>query len=234
MTPRSRNVLLTATIVPALSALVLAGPEETSSRRTISVSGTAMGYAPPDIVQWSLDLESNGKGLLETKAASDQQVMRILEVCKAYAITNEDIDIGVLRVGDVKPGDPAKAADPQLYFKATRTMTVRQRNLHHFGDLLRAFAPAKGMGFRYCFVSSKIDQLTRETLVKATRVAKEKAQAMAAVADARLGQVVRIDEHLPEGKQVPAEQVPVDITSAAFGADSIALTATVFAVFELQ
>jgi uncharacterized protein YggE len=179
-------------------------------------------------------LDSSGKDLMEAKEQSDQQVKALLDVCKQKGIQGADVDVGVVRISDSRTSDAAGHLDPNKPFTVTRVVTLRERDLRQFTAILETLSRGRATRVRYNVVSSKTDDVTRDTLVKATQAAKDKAAAMVGVLGARLGKVLRIDEYPPSGQNIPDEKVPVDQGSSAFGADAEKVRITVYVTFEIQ
>lgn len=202
--------------------------------RTIAVSGTAVGYIPIDTVLWNVTLQAAGKDVVEAKASSDEQVKGLADACALKGVQAADIVIGIVRIQDARTDPKAEAHDPEKLFAVTRVVTIRQRDPRLFSEMLEMLSRGKGMRVKYDVVSSKTDQIVKETMVKATEAAKDKATAMVAALGARLGNVLTIDEYPPAGWNTPDESVPIDQGATAFGADAEKVRITMFVTFEIQ
>jgi uncharacterized protein YggE len=229
---RCLSVLLT------VLALAVTGTGATEEKqpppRTVSVSGSAVGYVPADTILWNVTLQTAGKDVVEAKAASDEQVKGLTDACAKRGVQVSDIVVGIVRIQDARVDEKVETRDPARPFNVTRIVTVRQRDPRLFSEMLEMLSRGKGIRTRYNVVSSKTDQVTKETIVKATEAAKDKATAMATVLGARLGSVLTINEYPPAGWNTPDDSVPIDQSSAAFGADAERVRITVFVTFELQ
>jgi len=229
--------LVVALMIGALSVSVsvkAATEEKKPAARTVSVSGTAVGYIPADTILWNVTLQTAGKDVVEAKASSDEQVRGLTEACAKRGGQGADIVVGFVRIQDARIDEKAESRDPLKPLAVTRVVSIRQRDPRLFPEMLEMLSRGKGIKVRYNVVSSKADQITKETLVKATEAAKDKATAMATVLGARLGNVLAINEYPPEGWNTPDENVPIDQNSAAFGADAEKVRITVFVTFEIQ
>jgi uncharacterized protein YggE len=212
-----------------------AEPQPQPPPRTITVTGRAIGYVPKDTVIWTIGLEATGKDVSDTKKAGDLQVKAVTDTCTARGILPADIDPGLIRLVDTRlQNEKSDAADSKRPMLATRSVTVRQRDVLKFNDLLEALSHDKSNRIRYVFVCSKRDEVMRETITLATQAAREKAAAMATVAGAQLGRPLTIDEYSPPKLNIPDASVPVDRDTPAFGVDTEKIIMTVYATFELQ
>jgi len=203
--------------------------------RTISVTGTAVGFVPADAIIWNITLKSTGTELSEVKALSDKQVKWIVDELTKKGIQGSDMVIGIPKIQDARLAEDGRTAqDISKHLSLSRTVTVRQRDPKQFAGILDVLTRGTGYTMNYTVVSSKTEQITKETMVKATQAAKDKASAMAAVLGAKIGNVLSINEYPPAGWKVPDETVPIDENSSAIGADAEKVRTTVFVTFELQ
>lgn len=202
--------------------------------RTISVSGTAVGYMQADTVLWDIQTEADGDSLASAKTASDASVQKVAEICGRHGIAVADIAVGAVAVKDARvkqaEADPAGSRTFRLF----RTITVRQRDSKTFTELLGQLGDQLNVRVKFTFVSSKSDQVARETLVRAGKAAQEKAAALASVLGSKLGRVLTINEYAPPGVTPKDADIPVDVSTPDFGANTRTICITVFCTFELQ
>jgi uncharacterized protein YggE len=224
------------TLMVLLAALAAkAAPEgQTPPPRTISVSGSAVGYVPQDTILWDITLQTAGKEVVDAKASSDDQVKELTSACLKKEIQGADIAVGIVKIRDARLGEGTGASDPAKPLNVTRVITVRQRDTRLFSEMLEMLSRGKGTKVHYRVVSSRAAQVTRDTTVKATAAAKDKAAAMAAVLGAQIGNVLTINEYPPVGWNTPDENVPIDQSSASFGADAEEIRITVYVTFQIQ
>jgi len=216
-----------------VAAPASAKQQEPPPPRTITVTGRAIGYIPKDTVIWTITIENSGKDVGVAKAASDQQVKTITDACKAKGVQPADIDAGLIRLVDTR-STASVAADPQKPIQATRNVTVRQRDVLKFNELLDILSRDKSNRIRYVFLSSSRDDVMRDSVIRATQAAREKASAMANVAGAKLGRPLTIDEYPPPKLNISDASVPVDSDTPAFGVDAEKVITTVYVTFELE
>lgn len=197
----------------------------TNAVSTVSVTGTAVGWIPNDVVIWTLTMEATDKDILRAKEKSEERVKTLTELFRQKGVLNTDMVVGFTQMKDAEGGGGVTV---------TRTVTVRQRDLSKFTQTLEALPQAGRMQMKYAVGSSKRAEITRETMNKAVEAAKDKAAAMASVAGAKLGRPLTISEYPPPGWNVSPETLIVDVPSTAFGADTERIMITIYATFELE
>lgn len=227
MNARLISILLLCGALSLAARAAVPGDTDPQSR-TISVTGTAFSYERYDMIMWTISLEDAGASVNEAKTASDQHVQTIIDALKQLGIPAADIYAGLTNIQGGEGVEAARAV------KAVREMSVRQRTGASLNDMLRTLSMSARGKFRYEFMSSKMKETVQATLVKAVRAAKEKAGAMAAAADAKLGRTLLISEYPPAGWTVREDSIPVDAPTENFGADMQKVGMTVYAVFEIQ
>lgn len=203
--------------------------------RTISVSGSAISYIPADTILWTVTLQTGANDVTEAKVLSDTQVKELVDVCAKKNIPAQDISAGLFKIQDTRLEENAALRnDAGKLFTVTRIATIRQKDPTIFPDMLSMLSKAKGVKVRYNIVSSKTDQITKETMVKATEAAKNKATAMVTSLGAQLGKVISINEYPPIGWNIPESNVPVDQSSTVFAAEAEKVRITVYVTFEIE
>lgn len=201
--------------------------------RTISVSGCATGYIQPDAILWTVVSIATGKNMLGAKEVSEQQVKVLLDGCAKKGIQGADVSLGMIKIQDALSGNVESAQDHPNRFTVSRTITLRQRELQIFHEMLSQLSKGNGK-VSYKFYCSRVDKITRETLLRATLAAKEKASAMATVLGATLGPVLNISEYAPTNTVIKPETVIIDDSSPVYTDEAEKINISVFATFELQ
>jgi uncharacterized protein YggE len=227
--------LIALTITSWSMAAEKQADEKKTVARTISVSGSAISYIPADTILWTVTLQTGANDVAEAKVLSDTQVKELVDVCAKKNILAQDIAAGLFKIQDTRIEENAALKnDGGKLFIVTRIATIRQKDVTIFPDMLSMLSKAKGLKVRYNIVSSKTDQITKETLVKATEAAKNKATAMVTSLGAQLGKVISINEYPPIGWNIPESNVPVDQSSAVFAAEAEKVRITVYVTFEIE
>ena len=217
-------------------ACAQAAPEATAvppKPRTISVSGCAIGYVQPDAVLWTIVCEAKGKNLLGAKTVSEEQVKTLIDACAKKGVQGADVSLGLISIKDASMGHTESLQDSAERFTVARTITLRQRDIQAFHDLLATVSMGTGK-VSYKLYCSRVDKITRDTLLRATQAAKEKAKAMASALGASLGPVLTVSEFAPTNIVAKAEDAIVDDSSSVFSAEAEKVCVVVYAIFELQ
>jgi uncharacterized protein YggE len=234
-----KHCLIVSVILLTITSWSIAAEKQTDEKkpvaRTISVSGSAISYIPADTILWTVTLQTSANDVAEAKVLSDTQVKELVEVCAKKSIPAQDISAGLFKIQDTRLEENAALRnDSGKLFAVTRIATIRQKDPTIFPDMLSLLSKAKGIKVRYNIVSSKTDQITKETMVKATEAAKNKATAMVTSLGAQLGKVISINEYPPIGWNIPESNVPVDQSSAVFAAEAEKVRITVYVTFEIE
>ena len=234
-----KHRLIVALIALTITSWSMAAEKQADDKkpvaRTISVSGSAVSYIPADTILWTVTLQTGANDVAEAKVLSDTQVKELVDVCAKKNILAQDIAAGLFKIHDTRLEENAGMKnDAGKLFTVTRIATIRQKDPTLFSDMLSMLSKGKGLKVRYNIVSSKTDQITKETLVKATEAAKNKATAMVTSLGAQLGKVISINEYPPIGWNIPESNVPVDQSSAVFAAEAEKVRITVYVTFEIE
>ena len=149
-----RNIVMIIAFTTSLAAWAASEPQQPPPR-TISVSGSSVGYIPKDTILWDITFRSAGRDLLDAKAASDQRLKDLLEVCAAQGIQGSNVVASIPKIQDARQNSTDVAGEPGKPFVVTRIVTLRQQDLRRFTELLDALSHAKNFKVHYQAVSSK-------------------------------------------------------------------------------
>jgi len=210
--------------------------------RSVSVSGTVQTKIAPDRIVWRISLTDTDKNLRAAKTANDQSVKAVLALRDKLEIAEGDLETGQVRIEREYERSERGQRGAFKHFAVHRSITIRQRELNRFDEYLDSLVASAEMEVDFSFESSKIHDVRAETRLKALTAAKNKAQAMAEVVGAKLGEVLTIKEHpenrsfdSPWSNSVSVQSMPsVDSASDTFVPGAISVSITVYAVFELE
>jgi len=210
--------------------------------RSISVSGTAQVRTAPDHIVWGISLTDNDKDLSAAKKRSDEKVKAVLGLRKKLEVGEEDIETGPIYVRREYERDLHGNPGNFKYFVVSRSVTIRQRDLKRFDEFLESLVSSAEMEVSFNFGSERILDIRAETRLKALKLAKDKAAAMAAVVGAKLGPVLTINEHLQnEGWRSYASNASytvsrpdADVATGTFAPGAMTEQVTVYATFALE
>ncbi len=159
----------------------------------INVSGEAEVRIMPDEVILRLGVETSDKNLAKAKQLNDQIVTRVQAVAKRYGIPAERVQTDYLNI-EPRYNDGYTQREFVGYF-AHKTVVITLRDLTKFEDVLSALLESgvnyvHGIEFRTTNLRKYRDQ-ARELALQAAR---EKATAMAAALDQKIGEPRSIQE----------------------------------------
>lgn len=216
--------------------------------RTISVTGTAEIQTAPDIIAWSIRLVDHNPDLQVAKQANDAKLERILALREPLALEPGDLETGHVRIQrEFERGQHGQQGDFR-HFTVSRHVTIRQRDLQRFDDFLDKLVASAEMEVSFTYDSTRMHEVRARTRLEATRIAQEKARAMAEVLGAQVGPVLAINEHRPDhtaqvyglrgqnnfASYDPGSRPVVDLAVGRFAPGAIDVQVTVYTTFLLQ
>ncbi len=225
-------------------ALATSLPAANGTPRTISVSGTVDAQAAPDQIVWSIHLSDFNPDLQQAKAENDARIAAVLALRKKLDIAEGDIETGYLNIRRIYERGDYGQQGAFKHFSVSRLVTIRQRDLKRFDEYLDTLVASSDMEVDFRFESSRIHEVRAEARLEALKVARQKAEAMAAALGEELGQVQSIDEHSPNGgsnpwggyasnSAMPSIQLGPDVVSERFIPGAIGVHMTVYATFSI-
>lgn len=219
-------------------------PVAGSEARTISVTGTAVTRTMPDTIVWHISTSDFDRDLVSAKESNDRKLTAILGLRDGLKIDKEDLETGHLSIRREYEYDERGHQKAFKHFAVTRSVTIRQRNVNRFDEFFTKLVSSAEMEVSLTFESSRLHELRAETRLKALRIAREKAEAMVKELGAKLGKVIRIDEHQPTGQPFgpmsnaafidPGSVPEVDTTGGTFAPGAIEVRVTVYVTFAIE
>lgn len=182
-------------LVLSLFACGVAGAdEEKLSPRHVSVTGTTVARAQPDVVVWNVTIRRTNRDLEKAQAACDEGVKKVLALRGQLKIRPQDAQTGYLSVQKVFDRDQAGNQTSFRHFEVVRTVTLRQQETKGFDEVLAQLIGADDVEVSYQLESSEYHKLRAQTRLEAVKAAREKAAAMTELLGGKLGRVLRIAE----------------------------------------
>ena len=244
-----KSIAIAVLSILALMPLVSAEKRSEESPRTISVSGTAETKMAPDMVIWRIELSDENKILSEAKKQNDEKIESVLSLRKKLGVGEGDVETGSVRVSREYEHDERGNRGAFRGFSVRRSVTIRERDLKKFDEFLDSLVLSAEMEVSFNFESSKLQDVRADTRLKAVRIAREKAAAMAEAAGAKLGKVLTIDERPPQPRGwlessgggfgaangIFVSSTPsADLTTDRFVPGALSVQITVYTTFELE
>jgi uncharacterized protein len=212
--------------------------------RSISVTGTVEVQTAPDTIVWSISLSDTDKDLVTAKKKNDDKVKAVLALRQKLGVKEGDCETSPIYVHRDYERDERGGQGAFKGFVVSRGITMRQHDLKRFDEFLDSLVSSTEMEVSYNFESSKMAEMRAEARLKALKVAKDKAAAMAAVYGAKLGQVLAIADHsagsgwgsymAQNNGYVGEARLAADVASPTFVPGQISDRVTVYVTFSLE
>ena len=236
-----RNLVVMMAVMFILMAASLRAED---TQRQISVTGTVETKTAPDQIIWSVTLTDTDKDMRAAMNKNDEKIRAIVALRNQLKVDDEDMDTGTVSIQREYERGPQGARGDFKHYLVRRNVTIRQRDLKRFDEFLDLLIASSEMEMSFRFESSKMEDIRAETRLKAVKVAKDKAQAMAEVVGSRLGKALNISENSPDGRFMESNMrlnnsfiqgMPsTDLSTEKFIPGAISVKMTVYATFELK
>lgn len=210
--------------------------------RTVVVTGVAKRDYEPDVLRISLTLVSRDRELAVAKRLSDEQLERLLGVTKKYNISHKNLVTSNIRSNPEY--SRTRKNDRQLVgYKITRKISIIVKDAQIQEELMASFVDAEiNQVNAVRFDLSDPDEKRAALRVEAFSDAKRKANALARVANSRLGNALEIHAQDSNGYSAPHHgMMAVSVSHDEIGAGtsapqvdgSVTLEERVKVVFEM-
>lgn len=185
-------------LVPLLALVPLSALAATLAphdvERTISVSGDAEVRVPPDQVQLWLRVESSDQDLAAAKKSNDERVKRTLAVIRQFGIESKHLQTDYV---NVQPNwdSYGRAHDKPPTYNVSRSVVVTLTDLKRFEELVSAVLEAGANVIEGIqFSTTELRKHRDKARAMALKAAREKATAMAAELEMKVGKPRSISE----------------------------------------
>lgn len=168
--------------------------EDSTSGRTLGVTGTGRVYLTPDIATISIGVRTDHESASEAVSDNNAQIQQVVTALKDLGVDEKDIQTSNFSIYPQQQYDDQGNVTSTIYV-VENTVMVTIRDLDMLGDVLDA-AVANGANSIYGIqfdVEDKTAALT-EARQKAVEDAKVKAAELAEAADVVLGEIQKISE----------------------------------------
>jgi uncharacterized protein YggE len=204
-----------ATVVPEFgTAQVGSAPTSpTSDGGTIAVSGEGEASASPDVAYVSVGVQTEAASAAQASEENSRRMAAVLEALRAHGVRSQNLQTRGLTVSP-RFGPEGREI---VGYQATNTVTVTVEMLERAGQLLDAALAAGANqvgGLRFGIKDPS--SLRAQALAEAARVARAKADTLAAALGVRIVGVERIAE---EGSRVPVPRM-ADAARASVAAEA--------------
>jgi len=194
-----RAILLAGIVLSTLTAR--AGAQvATPPKPTIAVSGTAEIRVAPNEVNLRLAVETRDPKLEESVKQNDARLAAVLKFLKEAGIEAKDMQTDYVEIQPQYNSDRREQQIVPEYYQVRRNLGVRLRNPARFDAVL---AGAIKSGANYVlgieFRTTELRKHRDAARQQAIRAAKEKATALAAELESKIGKPQNIDEQTQSG-----------------------------------
>lgn len=244
------NTLFTAITLLA-AAMPAAAPTEDMNPiavHKISVTGTAVTQVVPDVIAWSIYTLDESKNLLEAKESSDRKLNAAMSLVNELGVKPEDVQTGYVSIGREYNHDEKGQQLDFKCFSVRRGINVKQRDLKRFDEFLSKLIARAEFDVSFGLETTRMTELRWDTRLKAMKIAKDKADALAQIAGAKVGKAIVIEEPGPRDGLQPyfannansiyqpeaARSQQPDTVQGTFAPGSVEVKVTVRAEFELE
>ncbi|MBD3314378.1 MAG: DUF541 domain-containing protein [Chitinivibrionales bacterium] len=212
-----------------------------SDRSTLQVSGNAEILIEPDRARISMSVSETKPTVTAAKELVDAQVMKIQSALIELGVGRRDINASQLMVHPVRerprPRKEDEESPSKLKYRVTRRITVTVTDIGKLDEILdRSLTLGTNRVWNVGLYTSKEDSLKLEAAKKASDDAKRKAAALASTFKGQVGKPILI-EHEFGGGSGPIRPLTMEARGRGgeeFARGTIAVTATVNAVFEIE
>jgi uncharacterized protein YggE len=178
----------------AIFCLMTAGPSRAQSAldRRITVSGDAELKVVPDEVIISMAVQTNDMDVDKARSDNDSKSSSVLAMAHKYGIAEKDLQTDFM---SVEPKYDYSHEQKFLGYNVTKNITVTLKDISKFDKFI---AEALKLGANFVqgidFQLSQLRKYQDSARIVAVRVAKEKATALAAELNQKIGKPISISE----------------------------------------
>jgi uncharacterized protein YggE len=216
---------LAAVVVACGLPAAAAADEGIGDRRSILVTGTGEATAPPDIATINVGVQNVAPAATDAAAQNEAAVAKLMQALGQEGIEKKDIQTLEYAIWPEQHYDPQGVAQPRITgYRVNNTVHVTVRDIERVGDVLGAVTNAgansvNGISFGIDDTAS-LETRARES---AMRDARTKAEALARLAGAELGEVLQISLSSGGGYPIlmPMARMEMAMQDSALKAPSI-------------
>jgi uncharacterized protein YggE len=188
--------LLLALLLP-LSQLFAADPKPLTlasvDQRTVTVDAIAVAKTQPDKIEWFIEIRTTKPTVKESRAAVDVSLQRLLSALKAAGVKDD-----ALSISNVDQGRDMEWTDRKRIFKgfySSLTLRLSVTDFKLLGRINSEILADDLLEVKWMARRSNLEgELRQKALADAAQVARKKAEALAGMLGAKVGDVLRINE----------------------------------------
>lgn len=227
------RTVLVAVLLCVLAPLAVA---DQHTPRTITVFGEASTTIDPDQVVWHLNISTRDKDLAAATATAETIVDQALAIGKKLGLSRDQMLIGRISVSMNYEYKNGEYTGKLSYYQLSQQLTFMEPDLERYDDFRTALTSVEGLQVNQQFVASGVEEARDRMRIEALTRARQKAEDLAAVVDAKVGQALSVSEFEPGSVRPPMEKYAMAMDGIAGQAkpEGTEVSARIYAVFELK
>jgi uncharacterized protein YggE len=161
----------------------------------VTVNGTAITEVVPDRLNWAIEVKNTGLELPKVAETHSKSVAAVLGTLKTHGVPDKDVQTAQMEFSEnrvYRRNEYVKEG-----YQAVTNIAFKLSELAKYKVIWQSLAGLSGVSVNGAsFDHSNRINLNKETRVKALKAAKEKAEAMAEVLGAKIGEPLAVAEDL--------------------------------------
>lgn len=161
--------------------------------RVIYVEADASAMVDPDVIEWTITLDTRDTAPAEARAKNTRQMEALIELVDDLDIDEDDFETSHLQLCRVYERNQGNrwVEREYLYTKCFRGAVIRMRDFDQFDELLTS--PVElGAEFEIAYRVSTLEEIRHELSLEALRKAKDLAEEQAGILGEEVGAAHRI------------------------------------------
>ena len=227
--------LLFAILTVLTTTTISAPPIPAQPLRTITVAGTAQTTATPDIITWTISVNTNDPDLKLAKSENDTRFTAALTAAQQAADTPQDVTAGPVRIDRSYTRNQAAGTRTFSHYSVRRTIKLTQHDFAEFEETLNALINSAEIELRFAYEISNKESIKNDLRLQALDAARAKAKAMVERLDGELGEVVEISEFpLSDRSSVKSLDLPAPPSYDQVSPEARRIFVPVYVTFEIE
>jgi uncharacterized protein len=221
-------------IVLAIFSCAVAAQEQL---RTVTVSGEATEMVVPDQVEWKLKINVRSEVQEDLTVQAGAIIKQLKSVASRLGLDVDDITFGRVILSIRYKKENKSRTDRVSHYELIQPITVTQTDIDLYDKYWKELTAIEGLQVNQNFVSTAIEKTKKQLRIKALQAAKQKAEDLAAVVGAKVGDALSISEFRSNPVRSYAENASMRMDSSPSSVgnpEGINVTAKIYAEFVLE
>jgi uncharacterized protein YggE len=213
----------------AIAVAVAAPVASAATERTITVRGVGIVHATPTIAEFTFGVAANGPTATAALRANGAKMNKVIAALRRSGVEAADVQTAQISIQPSRN----RAGNKVLNYTARNSVTARVKGIHNAGPVLDAAVGAgvnESSGPSLTIANERV--VSRTALKRAVADARARAEAIAAAARVKLGEVRRVSEEITSSP-VPYEALADRAAATPVSAGAITIQADVTVTFAI-